>query len=264
MSLARFLAACTASSAVVGCAFLAVHLHDARDSATDVRPTQRQVADIGARASSTPVASPSVTGTRLPLTRRTFDAGQVVTVVAHSSTSSVATLQAWRKAAGGGWIKRGPAIRAHIGSQGISRYASESKSATPAGSFSLTRAFGYRANPGIKLRWFRSTPSDWWISQSGPLYNTHQRCASGCRFAQGSPNEHLYYERPYYAYAAVIDYNTRNSATGVRQGRGSAFFLHVTDGAATAGCVAIPQRRLVELLTWLNPARHPRILIGVA
>jgi len=60
----------------------------------------------------------------------------------------------------------------------------------------------------------------------------------------------------------VIDYNTRNAPGGVRQGAGSAFFLHVTDGSATAGCVAIPQSRLVPLMRWLTPAAHPRILIG--
>ena len=62
----------------------------------------------------------------------------------------------------------------------------------------------------------------------------------------------------------VIDYNTRNAPGGVHQGAGSAFFLHVTDGEPTAGCVAIPQADLVSIMTWLTPAAHPRILIGVA
>ncbi len=37
----------------------------------------------------------------------------------------------------------------------------------------------------------------------------------------------------------VIDYNTANAPGGVRQGAGSAFFLHVAVGAPTEGCVAI-------------------------
>jgi L,D-peptidoglycan transpeptidase YkuD (ErfK/YbiS/YcfS/YnhG family) len=138
---------------------------------------------------------------------------------------------------------------------------SESKSATPIGSFTLTQAFGYAANPGTRVPYFVTTPADWWISTSGPLYNTHQRCAT-CGY--GAPDEHLYYERPYYRYAVVIDYNTPNSPTGVRQGAGSAFFLHVTDGTPTAGCVAIPASNLVSIMRWLTPLRHPRILIGVA
>jgi L,D-peptidoglycan transpeptidase YkuD (ErfK/YbiS/YcfS/YnhG family) len=87
-----------------------------------------------------------------------------------------------------------------------------------------------------------------------------QTCSGSCPFAQGDPNEHLYYETPYYNYAVVIEYNT----SPVVQGAGSAFFLHVTDGAATAGCVAIPQANLVSIMQWLTPAAAPRILIGVS
>ena len=202
-------------------------------------------------------------GQALPLHFRTHTATKVITVVAQSTGSTTARLQAWSKVAGGGWYRHGRSIVAHVGSDGLSTQASEYRSATPIGSFTLTQAFGYDANPGTRLKWFRSTPADWWISQSGPLYNTHQRCSANCAFRLGSPNEHLYYETPYYNYAVVIDYNTRNSPTGVVQGAGSAFFLHVTDGYATAGCVAIRQAKLVRLMRWLNPGAHPRILIGV-
>jgi L,D-peptidoglycan transpeptidase YkuD (ErfK/YbiS/YcfS/YnhG family) len=156
-------------------------------------------------------------------------------------------------------------VTAHVGADGLSTHPSETRSATPIGSFTLTQAFGRNANPGTGLRYFRSTPADWWISQSGPLYNTHQRCSSGCAFRLGSPNEHLYYETPFYNYAVVIDYNTRNAPGGVRQGAGSAFFLHVYPAGTgpTAGCVSIPQDKLVTLLRWLTPSAHPRILIGV-
>ena len=161
-------------------------------------------------------------------------------------------------------MKHGSAVFAHVGAQGLSTAPSESKSATPIGSFTLTQSFGALGNPGTPLPYFRTNSADWWVSQSGPLYNTHQHCSSNCGFSLGDPNEHLSYITPQYNYAVVIDYNTRNSPTGVRQGAGSAFFLHVTDGGATAGCVAIPQSTLVGLMKWLSPAAHPRILIGIA
>ena len=208
--------------------------------------------------------SSTMTGVRLPLQFRTHTATKVITVVAQSTTSTTARLQAWSKAAGGGWLRHGRSVIAHVGADGLGN-ASEYRSATPIGSFTLTHAFGRNGNPGTRLHYFRTRPSDWWISQSGPLYNTHQRCSSGCPFTQGSPNEHLYYTTPYYNYAVVIDYNTRNSPTGVVQGKGSAFFLHVHPPGTgpTAGCVAIRQRKLVRLMRWLNPGAHPRILIGV-
>lgn len=205
------------------------------------------------------VALPS--GTSLPLSFSTGNATRVITVVAGSTSSTTAVLQAWNKAPGGGWYQWGPAVTAHVGSDGLSWHPSESISATPIGSFTLTQAFGYYGNPGTGLPYFQTTPDDYWISDEGPLYNTHQRCG-GCGYDDGV-NEHLYYETPYYNYAVVIDYNTRNAPGGVHPGAGSAFFLHVTDGTPTAGCVAIPQSRLVTLMRWLTPSAHPRILIGV-
>jgi L,D-peptidoglycan transpeptidase YkuD (ErfK/YbiS/YcfS/YnhG family) len=202
-------------------------------------------------------------GSALPLRFATGGAREVITVVAPAASSTRGTLQAWRKITGG-WRRVGPSAPAWLGSDGLSAHPSESLSATPIGSFTLTRAFGAEPDPGTSLPYVRTTPADWWISQAGPLYNTRQRCASSCSFAQGDPNEHLYYERPYYDYAVVIDYNTPNAPGGVRQGAGSAFFLHVTVGEPTAGCVSVPRDDLVRILRWLRPAAAPRILIGVA
>jgi L,D-peptidoglycan transpeptidase YkuD (ErfK/YbiS/YcfS/YnhG family) len=161
----------------------------------------------------------------------------VLTVVAPSTSSTTAVLQAWQKG-GSGWVRHGPRIPADLGSAGLSAHPSESVSATPIGSFTLTRAFGADADPGTALPYLQTTPDDWWISQPGPLYNTLQTCASDCAFTQGDPNEHLRYETPFYNYAVVIDYNT-----------------------ADAG--PIPQDQLVAIMRWLRPGDHPRILIGL-
>ena len=202
-------------------------------------------------------------GGALPLGYSTGNATRVVTVTAGWQGSTTATLQAWQAAPGGGWLPYGPSVTAHIGADGMTTSPSESLSATPMGSFTLTQAFGAYSDPGTPLPYFKTTSADWWISQSGPLYNTHQHCSSNCSFTQGDPNEHLVYETPFYDYAVVIDYNTPNAGP-VRQGAGSAFFLHVTDGSPTAGCVAIPMTNLVTIMRWLDPSAHPRILIGTA
>jgi L,D-peptidoglycan transpeptidase YkuD (ErfK/YbiS/YcfS/YnhG family) len=181
----------------------------------------------------------------------------VITVVASAESDTQATLQAWRKV-GGGWRRVGPSVAAWLGASGMTTHPSEQLSATPMGSFTLTQAFGHDSDPGTKLPYVQTDPSDWWISQSGPLYNTIQHCAANCAFTQGDPNEHLWYETPFYNYAVVIDYNR----SPVRQGAGSAIFLHVTVGAPTAGCVSIEQSQLVRIMRWLQPSRHPRILIG--
>jgi L,D-peptidoglycan transpeptidase YkuD (ErfK/YbiS/YcfS/YnhG family) len=207
-------------------------------------------------------SAPANPGTALPLDLPVSDARQVITVIAPSAGSTTATLQAWQKSVQG-WTRFGTAVTAHLGTAGLSAHPSESSTATPIGSFTLTQAFGREPDPGTALPYRQTTPADWWISQGGPLYNTLQHCTSSCAFTQGNPNEHLYYSVPYYRYAVVIDYNTANSPTGVRQGAGSAFFLHVTVGVPTQGCVSIPEPTLVSLLRWLSPSEHPRILIGI-
>jgi L,D-peptidoglycan transpeptidase YkuD (ErfK/YbiS/YcfS/YnhG family) len=214
-------------------------------------------------ATVAPAAPAPVVGQALPLGYSTGSATRVITVVAGSTGSTTATLQAWDKAPGGGWLRHGGAVTAHVGADGLSSSPSESRSATPIGSFSLTQSFGALANPGTGLPYFQTTLADWWISQPGALYNTHQHCSGSCPFTQGDPNEHLVTETPFYNYAVVIDYNTAN-AGAVRAGAGSAFFLHVTNGTPTAGCVAIPQASLIPIMQWLTPAAAPRILIGVA
>jgi L,D-peptidoglycan transpeptidase YkuD (ErfK/YbiS/YcfS/YnhG family) len=219
-------------------------------------PATKRTPAPASASSATPTTS------ALPLHFSTGAATQVITVTAASTSSTEATLQEWRKV-GSGWRKFGSASHAWVGSDGLSTQPSETRSATPIGTFTLTRAFGRNADPGTGLPYTRTTPADWWISQAGPLYNTMQRCSSDCAFTQGDPNEHLYYTVPYYRYAVVIDYNTRNAPGGVTQGAGSAFFLHVTVGEPTQGCVSISEDKLIELMRWLSPARHPRILIGL-
>jgi L,D-peptidoglycan transpeptidase YkuD (ErfK/YbiS/YcfS/YnhG family) len=46
-------------------------------------------------------------------------------------------------------------------------------------------------------------------------------------------------------------------------GLGSTIFAHLNIGIATSGCVTLPRGELLPLLRWLNPARSPRIRMGV-
>lgn len=261
MGVVRVLSSCAAVVAAAGSAALAV---DTGHAAT--APHDDTAVSLPARAPQSVAAAKTATqrGQSLPVTGHAPGATRVITVAASSYHTTVATLQAWVAAPGGGWLKHGGAIRAHVGAEGVSTRPSESRSATPVGSFTLTRAFGRYNNPGTGLPYFKTNSTDWWISQPGLLYNTHQHCPSGCGYTRGPPNEHLAYVLPFYRYAVVIDYNTRNVPGGVRQGAGSAFFLHVTDGNATAGCVAIPQSNLVSIMKLLSLSARPRILIGVA
>ena len=49
----------------------------------------------------------------------------------------------------------------------------------------------------------------------------------------------------------VIEYNTHPVITG----KGSAIFFHVTNDkySSTAGCVAVQERDMLQILSWLHP-----------
>lgn len=185
---------------------------------------------------------------------------KVVTVTVPTATSTVGELQTWRWSANKQeYVSVLGPVRAYVGSQGVGR-ASESRSRTPAGVFTLTEAFGRLPNPGTDLPYRKVGLSSWWVSDvDSPLYNTFQRCRPGadCGFSQAA-SEQLG-AISVYSHAVVIDYNR----DPVRTGRGSAFFLHVTDGRPTAGCVAIDSRALVRVMRWLKPQAEPVISIGV-
>lgn len=182
------------------------------------------------------------------------EAGQMITVDAPTPDSTTGTLTAWSRGGDGGWRAAIGPVQAYVGRAGIGR-ASEGSGRTPAGIYALTQAFGTLTDPGTRLPYFQTDPSDWWDGNpSSPTYNQHVRRAA----SPGGDSENLYYAGSVYDYAVNMDYNI----AGV-PGAGSAFFLHVTDGRPTAGCIAVPQATMASILEWLDPARHPFIYIEV-
>jgi L,D-peptidoglycan transpeptidase YkuD (ErfK/YbiS/YcfS/YnhG family) len=194
----------------------------------------------------------------LPLPVNTLSAKQVVTVVASSATATEARLTTWVRGAGGRWTPTISPVRARVGAAGIGN-AHEGSTKTPAGTFTLTEAFGRAANPGARLPYRVVDRQDWWVSDvNSPQYNQHVRCAAGsCPFNEAA-GENLYAQGAVYDHAVVIDYNRAGTP-----GAGSAFFLHVSNGSATAGCVSIDRSTLVSVLRWLDPQAKPLIAIGV-
>lgn len=53
---------------------------------------------------------------------------------------------------------------------------------------------------------------------------------------------------PQYKHSVVMGVNKAKVP-----GKGSAFFFHTTDGGPTAGCVAIDDATLVQIIRWLRP-----------
>ncbi len=207
-------------------------------------------ASAAARAATRQAASAAADPDSPPLTYW-GSARQMITVVADSSASTTATLTAWERTDAGWRSVFGP-MRAMVGAAGIGQ-ASEGSTRTPAGAFSLGQAFGRQPNPGTAMPYFQTDVYDWWNGNSNsPQYNTHVRQA-----ADPGASENLYRIGAVYDYAVDMGYNRARTP-----GAGSAFFLHVTDGRPTGGCVAIDRAALVGILRWLDPAKAPVINVG--
>jgi len=182
---------------------------------------------------------------------------QLVIVHAASSATTYATLETFNKV-GGQWKPAFGAMTARVGKDGIGTKTKEGVPITPIGTFSFgPTMYGVSANPGVHYQWHHLVTNDWWDEMVGsPTYNTFQHGSD-----PGGASEALWKTVPAYDYFAVITYNMPPNVAKPVDGAGSGIFLHVATSGPTAGCVSLPAADLVKVLTWLDPARNPRIVI---
>jgi L,D-peptidoglycan transpeptidase YkuD (ErfK/YbiS/YcfS/YnhG family) len=184
---------------------------------------------------------------------------QLITVLAPSVRSSVASLEVFRRVGPCFHLIDGP-YGANVGGRGLSTHHREGDDTTPMGLFAIqSTMYGNDANPGVAYRYHQLVCGDWWDEESSSaLYNHFVHVGCGVTPSFGGDSEPLWEVRPQYDYFAVIEYNHRP----VVPGRGSAIFLHVSIGAPTTGCVAIARADLLRVLRLLRPSLHPMIYIS--
>lgn len=132
-----------------------------------------------------------------------------------------------------------------LGRSGVRRDKREGDGATPAGRYPIRRVL-YRADrltlPPLAFGSAPITSDDGWCDDpASPLYNLP------VRHPFSGSAEHLWRDDALYDIVAILGHNDRPPIPGL----GSAIFLHVaeSDYAATAGCVALRQADLLDLLT---------------
>jgi L,D-peptidoglycan transpeptidase YkuD (ErfK/YbiS/YcfS/YnhG family) len=185
--------------------------------------------------------------------------GQLITVVAPSVHSTVASLAVFARVGSCFHLVDGP-YRANVGGNGLSTHHREGDDTTPIGLFAIqSTMYGIDANPGVSYRYHRLACGDWWDEQSSSaLYNHFVHVGCGTTPSFGGDSEPLWEVTPQYDYFAVVEYNR----LPVVPGRGSAIFLHVSIGAPTTGCVALPRVDLLRVMRFLRPSQHPLIDIS--
>jgi len=195
-------------------------------------------------------------GTKTPQILSTLSHhNQVLIVNPIHKRSSYGFISAWENA-GSCW-KKVYMARAVLGRNGLAplNAKQEGDGKTPSGVYSLANAFGYAATIVTKLNYRKITDQDFWVDDVHSVqYN---------QWIHGKPQaksfEHMYRNDKLYRLGVVIEYNTQPIVSG----KGSAIFLHIwrTYYKPTSGCVALSERNIRKILTWLDKSKTPVIVL---
>lgn len=182
------------------------------------------------------------------------DSRQILVVWNEQAGNMAAILVALEKKHNVWKLKYGP-MNAFVGRNGFAPAGDkrEGDGKSPTGIYRLGHLFTYEARVKTSMPYFQTTKEDKWIDDpESPDYNLHVRGATTAKSF-----ENLLLSSDAYKYCMVIEYNTNP----VVKGKGSAIFFHLGDGA-TAGCVAISERDMMNILHWFRQRHQPRIIMG--
>jgi L,D-peptidoglycan transpeptidase YkuD (ErfK/YbiS/YcfS/YnhG family) len=193
---------------------------------------------------------------------------QVLYVTVADAHSTAAELRMLERTPANVWRAASAAIPVRIGRNGLAwghgefalpapagwRIKTEGDGCAPAGVFRITQAFGAEAQPGwIKLPYLHCTAHHWGIDDvRSRHYNqiVDDRTVS----CDWTGPETMVPSSGCYKLGAVIAHNPHH-----QPGFGSCIFLHLWLGedVPTAGCTAMSEPHLRQVLTWLDPATNP-------
>jgi D-alanyl-D-alanine dipeptidase len=197
---------------------------------------------------------------------------QMVLVVTPAWDSTTGTLRRFQRASDGSpWAPVGDAIPIVVGRTGVAWDDAQARPAagepvkregdgrSPAGAFPLDAAFGFDIRqivswvrlPYIRLR----TTTECVDDSRSAHYNTIVDRDSVARVDWTSSEKMREIEQ--YAYGVHVAYNAPP-----RPARGSCIFLHIWAGprSVTAGCTAMSEPALKELMGWIDPERRPMLV----
>lgn len=139
--------------------------------------------------------------------------------------------------------------KAFIGKAGTGK-TKEGDMKTPLGDYKFTMAFGVEEDPGSKIAYTKLTDSMYWCGDK-EYYNLFVD-TSKIQHKCSENSEHLIEYTKAYAYALAIDYNKENE-----WGKGSGIFLHCYgEHEYTAGCIAVPEDVMKEILRTVEQGAH--------
>ena len=196
---------------------------------------------------------------------------QCVVVVAQNWNSTAGVLRSFERANGNApWKMRGPEIPVVLGKKGLGWGLGlvnadetakprkvEGDNKVPAGVFRFGPDFGYasaKSAGSIKLPYRALTKNIEGVDD--PRSRHYNRLVDRTKVAQVDwrSSEQMRRDDHLYKWGLVVDHNP----TAI-PGAGSLIFFHIwkSSSSPTAGCTAMPERDLVNLIRWLDPAARP-------
>ncbi len=202
-------------------------------------------------------------------------AGQLVVVRAASWNARQGTMRRYVRAEAG-WVEEGKAVPVSLGGKGLAwgrgvapvspedapargPAKKEGDARTPAGVFALGGATGAAPTPppGTRLPYVQATEKLVCVDDG------KSRAYNGIVEKTGGPGDDWSSSEPMlwppiYDWTIFVEHNPGKVAGG-----GSCIFLHVSrkPGSTTLGCTALDRAALETLITWLDPARRPLLVV---
>ena len=140
------------------------------------------------------------------------------------------------------------------------RIKKEGDGCSPAGIFRIPYAFGNAsAAPGLRLKYLPITST--LAGVDDPKSRHYNEVVDSDSVERDWAGSETMSEIGSYRWGAFVAHNPAKVP-----GAGSCIFLHVWSGPGqpTAGCTAMREEDLIRVLNWIDPAREPRLVQGLA
>ena len=120
---------------------------------------------------------------------------------------------------------------------------------TPTGIYTFTMAFGINPDPGCSMGYTQVDDSHYWVGDSSSEYYNQFVSSNEHGGFNIKDSEHIIDYKTAYKYCLNISYNQDSIPN-----KGSAIFLHCqTKNHYTAGCVAIPEDVMIQVVRKVKP-----------
>lgn len=199
------------------------------------------------------------------------NARQLLVVSTASWTATTGSLQRYDRRADGSWNRVDLPIPVVIGRSGLgwgfglqsdSRPGPakrEGDGRSPAGAFTIGAAFGYDSDKPdwLKLPYFPLTAATECVDDANSKYYNSVVDRVPTQPAGWNSSEKMR-QIPEYRWGIMVNQNAHRTPGG-----GSCIFIHIWDGpsSTTAGCTAMQQSDLEEVLRWLDASAKPVLIV---